>query len=218
MGKTTNYKLPRAQVARLQRGPAAAVAGILRPLARLRVGRTELVAASIAGGILVMTGLMLAAFGAANQQGLAARYTAAAPAANQQGLAERYTASAPADSDDGAGDLNSLCRYDDANAEPCEDIWDRAMAGGKVEQWNGHDDWMESQCRVSRQCYQSAPPTRERAAPLAVLTNMPKEFEDRNFLSCLDAYDMFSFPNSGWNSYFPPSALPPGLPSGAGDR
>ncbi len=81
MAKHKSYKLPRARIAQSHRGLLYPFALWLRPLTRLRVGKSELAAVSIAGSIVLVTGLMLAAFGAANQHGLSEQYSSAAPAA-----------------------------------------------------------------------------------------------------------------------------------------
>jgi hypothetical protein len=110
-----------------------------RPLGRLRLGKSELAAASIAGAIVVATGLMLAAFGAANQHGLSEQYTAAAAPS--------------AEDEEHAGDLNNNCNWAEYDGVSCKESWAKAMAGGETGPWNGEDDWMESECRISRQCY-----------------------------------------------------------------
>lgn len=138
MAKSEKNKIPPARIAHHRLRRLAPISALLRPLRRLRFGRSEFAALSIASGIVLLTGLMLAGFGAANKEGLADRYTAKASDAEAESSQR----------------LRSKCTLVSSNGESCEDTWDRAMSGIEVSLWKGDTDWAESECKYTYLCYE----------------------------------------------------------------
>ena len=154
MLKTKRHKLPPARIARTRRGALANMRSLLGPIARVRLGKTELAAASIAGSIVLVTGLMLAAFGAANQNGLSEQYSAKAPAPASALESEAESESKPKV----LVTLDDTCKWARTKGEACEETWARAMAGGEQDPWDGEDDWIVSQCTWTRYCFDETQP------------------------------------------------------------
>lgn len=145
MATFKKHKLPPARIAGTRAGALSSIASLLAPITRVRLGKTELAAASIAGSIVLVTGLMLAAFGAANQHGLSEQYSAKASAPEP--------ASASESNSNVIGTLDNTCKWARTKGEACEETWARAMAGGEPPEWNGEDDWSQSQCTWTRYCF-----------------------------------------------------------------